>query len=89
MRSRRARHVGRFEQLLLVGGGQKRQRRGDEVDQPAGLLDIHGDGLQLVGERRRRGDDLLKFRQDIALQRLDLGALFGNDLRNGLDRRPS
>ena len=79
--------VGGFEQLLLVGRSQERQRRGDEVDQPAGLLDIHGDGLQLVRERGRSGDDLLKFRQNIALQRLDLRALFGKNLRNGLDRR--
>ena len=47
-------NVRRLQQLLLVGGGQERQRRGDKVRQPPRLLDVDRDGLQIVRERRRR-----------------------------------
>ena len=75
----------RVEQLLLVVGGQKRQRRGNEVDQPAGILDVGGNGPQFVGEGRRFGDDLLELVDDVAHQRFDAGVGFGLDILKLLD----
>ena len=75
-------NVGRLERLLLVGGGERRQRRGDEVHQASRLFDVHGDGRKLVGKGRRTGHDLLEQGQYIALQRFNLRILGRNDLRN-------
>ena len=55
--------LGRLQQLLLVVGGQEGQRRGHKIHQPARLLDVGGNRPQLVGERRRLGDNLLELRQ--------------------------
>ena len=80
-------HVGRFQQFLLIGGGQERQRRGNEVDQAARIFDIQRNGLELVGEGRRSGDDLLELRDDIPLQRFQFRALARIHLRQMIDRR--
>ena len=79
-------HIGRFQQFLLVGGRQERQRGSDEVDQASGIFDIQRDGLQLVGERGRGGDDLLELGNHIPLQRFQLGALARIHLRQMIDR---
>ena len=60
--------AGRFQQLLLVVGGQEGQRRSHKIHQPGRLLDVRGDGPQFVGERRRLGDDLLELLDDVAHQ---------------------
>ena len=59
--------------MLLVVGGEKRQRRGHEVHQPAWFLDVGGNRPQLIGERLRLGDDLLELRNHVAHQRLRIG----------------
>ena len=64
--------AGRFQQLLLVVRGQKRQRRGHKIDQPGRLFDVGRDGPQFVGERRRLGDDLLELADHVAHQGLEL-----------------
>ncbi len=66
--------VGRFEQFLLVVRGEEGQGGGDEVRQAAGLFDVDRDGLQVVGECGRAGDDLLELADDVALQGLELRA---------------
>ena len=63
--------AGRFQQLLLVVGGEERQRRGDKIDQAARLFDVGGNGPQLVGQRRRLGDNLLELADHVAHQRFD------------------
>ena len=78
--------VGRFEQLLLVGGGEERERRGNKVNEAPRILDVHGDRLQLIRQSRRGRDDLLKLRKNVALQRLDFGAWLRGNLRDRLDR---
>ena len=70
--------AGGFKQLLLVVGGQERQRRGDEIDQAAGLFDVRGDGAQFVGKCRRLGDDLLELADDDADQGFNAGVGFGS-----------
>ena len=80
-------HVGRFQQFLLVGGGQERQRGSNEVDQAPGIFNIERDGLQLVGEGRRSGDDLLELGNHIPLQRFQFGALARIHFRQMIDRR--
>ena len=57
--------VERLEHLLLHGGADGRQARGDEVREPAGLGDVHGQRLEIVGEQRRQRDDLLEVRLDV------------------------
>ena len=73
------------EQLLLIVGGQKRQRRGNEVDEPAGILNIGGNGAEFVGQGRRFGDDLLKLIDDVAHQSFDAGVGFRLDILKLLD----
>ena len=80
-------HIGRFQQFLLIGGGQERQRRSNEVDQAPWIFNIQRDGLQLVGKSRRSSDDLLKLGNDIALQRFQLGALARIHFRQMIDCR--
>ena len=75
----------RLQQLLLVVGGQEGQRGGDKVHQPARLLDVRRNGPQLVGERRRLGDNLLELRDDVAHQRLEAGAGRRLDILQRLD----
>ncbi len=65
--------AGRLEQLLLVFGGEERQRGCDEINQAAGLFDIGGDGAEFVGERWRFGDDLLELADHDAHQSFDAG----------------
>ncbi len=79
-------HVRRFQQFLLVSGGQERQRGSNEVDQAPGIFNVERDGLQLVGECRRSGDDLLELGNHIPLQRLQFGALARIHLRQMIDR---
>jgi hypothetical protein len=79
-------HVGRFQQFLLIGGGQERQRGSNEIDQAPGIFNIQRDGLQLVGKCGRGGDDLLELRDHIPLQRFQLGALARIHLRQMIDR---
>ena len=76
-----------FQQLLFLFGGKRRQRRGDEIHQAARLFDVHGDGLEFVGERGRGGDNLLEQREHIALQRLNLGSFLAGRLRYDLHAR--
>ena len=68
----------RFEKILLVAGGKKRQRGGTKSTRPARLFDVGGDGAQLVGEGRRLGDDLLELGDDVADQGLELGPAAGS-----------
>ena len=49
-----------FQYFLLVRGRKRRQRRGDEIHQPARLFDIHRDRGELIGQRRRSRHDLLE-----------------------------
>ncbi len=77
--------VGRLEQFLLIGRGQERQRRRDEVDQAARIFDVERNGLQLIGEGGRGGDDLLELRHHVALQCFELRALAWIDLRQVID----
>ena len=67
--------VERLEHLLLDGGGDGRQARGDEIGQPAGLGDVGRQRLQIVGQQRRQRHDLLEVRLDVAQQRVDLEAV--------------
>jgi len=64
--------VERFEDFLLDAGGDRRQRRGDEVGEPAGFGDVHRQGLQIVGEQRRQRHHLLEVRLDVAGEGIDL-----------------
>ena len=83
--------VGGFERVLLVGGRKRRQRRSDEIHQPARLVDVHGDGRQFIRQRRRARHDLLEQGQHVALQRFDFRVLgrngFGNRFRLGPHER--
>src|SRR5690349_19111043 len=45
--------VGSFEKFLAQQRGKRRQRAGDKIRQAAGIVDVHRDGLQVVGELRR------------------------------------
>ena len=74
--------VGGFERVLLVGGRERRQRRGDEIHQPARLVDVHGDGRKFIRQSRRAGHDLLEQSKNVALQRFHLGALGRNGFRH-------
>src|SRR3989442_1205898 len=51
-----------FEQLLLFGARKGRQVGGDEVGQPAGIVDVHDDRLEVVRKSRRELDHLLEKR---------------------------
>ncbi len=82
-------HVGGLEQLLLLGGGQKRQAGRDEVRQPRRLLDIESDGLQIVREGRGRRHNLLELRQNVPLQGLGLRRALGDDLLQRASSSPS
>ncbi len=64
---------GRFEQLLLVVGGEEGQRGGDKVDQTAGVVNVGGDGAELVGQSRRLGNNLLELADHVAHQRFNTG----------------
>ena len=79
------RDAGRLQQLLLVVGGQEGQRGGDKIHQPARLLDVGGNRPQLVGERRRLGDDLLELRDHVAHQRFNARAVAGVRVLQSLD----
>src|SRR5579863_5868804 len=70
--------VGGLERVLFVGRGERRQRRRDEIHQPAGLVNVHGHGGKFVGKSGRTSNNLLEQREHVALQRLDF---------RGYDRR--
>ena len=63
--------VERLEDFLLHRRADGRQRRGDEIGQPARLGDVHRQRLQIVGQERRQRDDLLEVRLDVAGERVD------------------
>ncbi len=63
-------HIGRLQHILLVASRERGQRRGNEVDHAAGIVNVAGDGRELIRQRRRAGDDLLEQRQHVALQAL-------------------
>jgi hypothetical protein len=78
-----------LQHLLLLRGGQRRQAARDEVGEARGILDVRGQGLQLVGERggelhhaleealRALGEGLhldLVLGTDDVVQQLDVGA---------------
>ena len=73
--------VGGLERVLLVGGRERRQRGGDEIHQPARLVDVHGHRRKFVRQSRRAGHDLLEQGKNVALQRFHLGTLGRNGLR--------
>ena len=83
--------VGRLKHVLLVFGGQRGQRRRDEVHHAAGVVDVRRDGRELVRQSGGTSDDLLEQRQNIPLQRFDLGVLrrvdFGNRFHGGAHER--
>ncbi len=62
----------RLKQLLLLGGGQKRQVRRNKVRQPPRFFNIDRDCLEVVRQRRRRRHNLLKLARDVPLQCLQL-----------------
>ena len=64
--------VERLEDFLLHRRADGRQARGDEVGELAGIGDVGGERLQVVGQQRRQRDDLLEVALDVALQRVDL-----------------
>ncbi len=78
--------VGRLQHVLLVACGERRQRRGDEVDHAAGIVDIRRNRGQLIRQRRRAGNNLLEQREYVALQRFNLRVLGRDDLGNGIHR---
>ena len=51
-----------------LDGGEARR---DEVGQLAGVGDVAGQRLEVVGQERRQGDDLLEVALDVALQGVD------------------
>jgi len=69
-------HVGRRQQLLLERRADRGQARGEEIRQPARLVDIRRQRDQIVREHRREVDDLLKRRADIALEGVDFELIF-------------
>ena len=80
------RHIRRLQQFLLVAGREEGQGRRDKVHQPARLVDIHGDRLQLVRQRRRGSHNLLELRHHIALQRFQRRILRGQHFRHRVHR---
>ena len=65
-------NIERAEHLLLdrrLDGGQARR---DEVGELAGVGDVAGQRLQVVGQQRRQGHHLLEVALDVALQGIDL-----------------
>jgi hypothetical protein len=80
--------VDDLEKLLLLGRVQGAEAARDEVGQTARVLDVGGQRLQLVGQRRGELDDLLEQAERALGQRLDLDLLVGrNRLVNELDAR--
>ena len=64
--------VERFQDFLLHRGADGRERRGDEIGQPARLGDVDGERLQVFRQQRRQRDDLLEVRVDVPRERVDL-----------------
>ena len=80
--------VERLEHLLLDRGPDGRQARGDEVGELAGIGDVAGERLQVVGQERRQRHDLLEVALDVALQRVDFEViLVAEDLVGQRHRR--
>ncbi len=76
--------VERLEDLLALGRRDRAQRRGDEVRERAGVVDVRRGELELRGQVRREADDLGEQPLDVPCQRLDLGRL-GVVVGKGLD----
>ena len=49
-----------FQQFLLLGAGKRREVGSDEICQPAGIVNVHDDGLEVVREGRRKLYHLLE-----------------------------
>ena len=81
-------NVGGLERVLLVSGRKRRQRRRDEIHQAARLFNVHGHRGELIRQRRRSGNNLLKQSQNIALQSLDFRTLGRNRFRNRVHSCP-
>ena len=64
--------VERRQDFLLHRRADGRQARGDEVGELAGIGDVGGERLQIVGQQRRERHHLLEVALDVALQRVDL-----------------
>ena len=80
--------IERIEHLLPGGRRQRGQARRNEVGQLAGLGDVPGQCLQLVGEERRQRDHLLKVVLYVSLQGVDLETVVvGDDLFGSPHRR--
>ena len=81
--------VERLEHLLLHRRADRGKRRRDEVGQAAGLGDVDGERLQVVGQQRRQRDDLLEVRLDVARERVDLQPIrVGRVFDGGRDTGP-
>ena len=61
-------HVGSFDQLLAQQRGEAGQGAGNEVGEAAGIVDVHRDVLQIVGELRRMTYDIAEQILRVALQ---------------------
>ena len=68
--------VERLQHFLLGVGADGAEARRDEVGEAARIGDVRGERLQIVGHQRRQRHDLLEVRLDVALQRVDLEAVF-------------
>ena len=79
--------VERVEHFLLDRRADGRQARGDEVGELAGIGDVGGQRLQVVGQQRRQRDDLLEVALDVALQRVDLEVILVAQALVGGDHR--
>ena len=85
--------VERRQDLLLHRRADGRQARRDEVGELAGIGDVGGERLEVVGQQRRQRDDLLEIALDVALERVDLevilvAALVGGHGDRGAQVRP-
>ena len=78
-------HAGSFDQLLAQQGGKARQRAGDKVGQAAGIVDVHRDVLQIVGQLRRMADDVAEEILRVALESFELVVVVAEDVRLGFD----
>ncbi len=81
-------HVQDLEELLLLGRAQGLEAPGDEVGQARRVLDVRGQGLELVGERGGELHHALEEPLGALGQGLDLDLLLeGHDLPQDLDAR--
>ena len=79
-------HIEHLQQVLALHGGQRRQRRGDEIRQRAGLLDAGQHGQDVVREVGGAQHDFRKQIPKVARQgEVHLVRLRRDDVRERLD----